>query len=318
MGFSAEPNVVCAQWISARHLLRHSTFTAIGGDVAGMRGHSFVHRIRCISAISELICLLRLGIAMAENSCSVQFDDVVQHFRVIQERPDTLREFFAKMAHRKATYRDFEALRHVSFRVSKGEMVGIIGRNGSGKSTILKIVAGVYTPTSGHVEVHGTVAPLIELGAGFHHELTGRENILLNALLLGLSKREVKEREAQIIAFAELGDFIDSPIKQYSSGMYMRLAFAVATEVDPDILIVDEILGVGDGGFRQKCFERILQFRSCGKTILFVSHDMSSVSRHCDRVLLIHNGELIEDGPSNRAIARYEELLTQTQPVSAC
>src|SRR5437016_14200808 len=135
MGFSAEPNVVCAQWISARHLLRHSTFTAIGGDVAGMRGHSFVHRIRCISAISELICLLRLGIAMAENSCSVQFDDVVQHFRVIQERPDTLREFFAKMAHRKATYRDFEALRHVSFRVSKGEMVGIIGRNRSEEHT---------------------------------------------------------------------------------------------------------------------------------------------------------------------------------------
>jgi len=253
---------------------------------------------------------------MTEEQWRVEFDDVVQRFRVIRERPDTLREFFAKLTRPQVAYHDFEALKHVSFRVSKGEMVGIIGRNGSGKSTILKIVAGVYTPTSGHVEVHGTVAPLIELGAGFHHELTGRENILLNALLLGLSKREVKEREAQIIAFAELGDFIDSPIKQYSSGMYMRLAFAVATEVDPDILIVDEILGVGDSGFRQKCFDRILQFRASGKTILFVSHDMSSVSQLCDRVLLINNGELMEDGPPNRVIARYEELLTQTQPAS--
>src|SRR5437870_5152247 len=255
---------------------------------------------------------------MAEDRCSVQFDDVVQRFRVIRERPDTLREFFARIRRQKATYHDFEALKHVTFRIAKGEMVGIIGRNGSGKSTILKVIAGVYAPSSGRVEVHGRIAPLIELGAGFHHELTGRENILLNGLLLGLSKRQVQEREERIVEFAELGDFIDSPIKQYSSGMYMRLAFSVATEVDPDILIVDEILGVGDGGFRQKCFERILQFRSCGKTILFVSHDMSSVSRHCDRVLLIHNGELIEDGPSNRAIARYEELLTQTQPVSAC
>src|SRR5262249_33259925 len=153
-----------------------------------------------------------------------------------------------------------------------GEMVGIIGRNGSGKSTLLKVVAGVYRPTAGRVDVKGSIAPLIELGAGFHHELTGRENILINGLLLGLSKREVQEREAQIIEFAELGDFIDAPIKQYSSGMYMRLAFAVATEVDPDILLIDEILAVGDGAFQGKCFDRIRRFRDDGKTILFVSH----------------------------------------------
>src|SRR6202521_2569765 len=166
----------------------------------------------------------------------------VQQISRITERPDTLREVFDKIRRRRINYQDFEAVKHVSFRISKGEVVGLIGRNGSGKSTILKIIAGVYTPTSGSVRVHGTVAPLIELGAGFHHELTGRENILLNGLLLGLTKREVGEREAQIIAFAELGDFIDSPIKQYSSGMYMRLAFSVAIEVDPDILVIDEIL----------------------------------------------------------------------------
>ena len=189
--------------------------------------------------------------------------------------------------------------------------MGIIGRNGSGKSTILKIIAGVYTPTSGEVMVNGSIAPLIELGAGFHHELTGRENILLNGLLLGLPKREVLSRESQIIEFAELGDLIDVPVKQYSSGMYMRLAFAIATEVNPDILLIDEILAVGDGEFRRKCFERIEQFRTLGKTILFVSHDLGGIRQFCERVLLLHGGELIEDGPADFVISRYEALLAQ-------
>jgi ABC-type polysaccharide/polyol phosphate transport system ATPase subunit len=161
------------------------------------------------------------------------------------------------------------------------------------------------------VAVNGSIAPLIELGAGFHHELTGRENILLNGLLLGLTKRDVLKRESQIIEFAELGDFIDVPVKQYSSGMYMRLAFAIATEVNPDILLIDEILAVGDGEFRRKCFERIEQFRTLGKTILFVSHDLSSIRQFCDRVLLLHGGELIEDGSTDFVISRYESLLSQ-------
>jgi len=254
---------------------------------------------------------------MTEGHCSVQFDDVVQRFRVIRERPDTLREFFAKLTRRKVAYHDFEALKHVSFRISKGEMVGIIGRNGSGKSTILKIIAGVYTPSMGRALVNGSIAPLIELGAGFHHELTGRENILLNGLLLGLSKREVLEREERIIEFADLGDFIDSPVKQYSSGMYMRLAFSVATEVDPDILIIDEILGVGDAGFRQKCFERILKFKASGKTILLVSHDTGTIRRFCDHVLLLNNGELLEDGTPHHVIACYEDLLGQVTPATS-
>jgi teichoic acid transport system ATP-binding protein len=254
---------------------------------------------------------------MAQYPYTIQFDDVVQRFRVIQERHDTLREAFARIRQRRTTYHEFEAVKHVSFRISKGEVVGIIGRNGSGKSTILKLVAGVYAPTLGRVEVHGTIAPLIELGAGFHHELTGRENILLNGLLLGLTKRQVQQREAKIIEFAELGEFIDSPIKQYSSGMYMRLAFSVATEVDPDILIVDEILSVGDGGFREKCLDRIRQFRDSGKTILMVSHDMATMSGFCSRLLLVHHGQLIEDGEPSGVVRRYQELLTNSEAAMA-
>ncbi len=254
---------------------------------------------------------------MSQQTHSIQFEDVVQRFRVIQERHDTLREAFAKIRRGRTTYHEFEAVKHVSFRISKGEVVGIIGRNGSGKSTILKLVAGVYTPTSGRVEVHGSIAPLIELGAGFHHELTGRENILLNGLLLGLSKRQVQEREAKMIEFAELGEFIDTPIKQYSSGMYMRLAFSVATEVDPDILIVDEILSVGDGGFREKCLDRIRQFRDSGKTILMVSHDMNIMSNFCSRLLLVHQGKLVEDGEPSGVVRSYQELLTSRQAAMA-
>src|SRR6266851_1990204 len=251
---------------------------------------------------------------MLYDSYSIEFQNVVQRFRRIRERPDTLREVFSKIVRRRQQFQIFEAVKQVSFAISKGETVGLVGRNGSGKSTILKIVAGVYAPSEGQVKVQGTIAPLIELGAGFHHELTGRENILLNGLLLGLTKRQVREREESIIEFAELGDFIDSPVKQYSSGMYMRLAFSVAIEVDPDILIIDEILGVGDAGFQAKCFERIEDFRRRGKTILLVSHSMDNVRKLCDRAMLVHAGRLVEDGAPERVIARYEELLGNRKP----
>jgi ABC-type polysaccharide/polyol phosphate transport system ATPase subunit len=246
---------------------------------------------------------------MTELEYSVVFENVVQRFRRIRERPDTVREVFAKIRRHRTNYLDFEALKKVSFQVMRGEMVGIVGRNGSGKSTILKIAAGVYTPTEGEVRTSGSIAPLIELGAGFHHELTGRENILLNGLLLGLRKKQIKEREENIIQFAELGDFIDSPVKQYSSGMYMRLAFSVAIEVDPEILIIDEILGVGDAGFRDKCFQRILEFKAARKTILFVSHEADTVRKYCDRALLMHNGRLLAEGRPDRVLASYDELL---------
>ncbi len=187
-----------------------------------------------------------------------------------------------------------------------------MGRNGSGKSTTLKIIAGVYTPTSGVVRVSGSVAALIELGAGFHPDLTGRENILLNGLLLGLTKQEIQACEQRILDFAELGEFIDSPIKQYSSGMFMRLGFAIATEVNPDILLMDEILAVGDAAFQEKCMARIDDFRRRGKTIVFVSHNMDAVRGICRRALLIHEGNLLADGPPDEVAARYEELLHQT------
>ncbi len=246
----------------------------------------------------------------------IAFQDVVQRFRVIRERPDTLREAFAKLHRRRTSVQDFEAVKHVSFEVAHGTTLGIIGRNGSGKSTILKIIAGVYRPSTGRVMVRGSVAPLIELGAGFHHELTGRENIMINGLLLGLSRREIQEREESIIDFAEIGDFIDSPIKQYSSGMYMRLAFSVATEVDPDILLIDEILAVGDAVFRQKCEKRIRAFREQRKTILMVSHDLNTMKDFCDRLLLIDQGELLEDGRPDYVIARYNDLIGQRTAVS--
>lgn len=238
------------------------------------------------------------------------FQNVVQRFRVIQERPDTLREAFTHLFRNRASYHNFDALKEVSFKIGDGEVVGIVGRNGSGKSTTLKIIAGVYRPTSGVVRVSGKVAALIELGAGFHPDLTGRENIVLNGLLLGLSKREIRERERRILDFAELGEFIDSPIKQYSSGMTLRLAFAVATEVDPDILLIDEILAVGDAAFQRKCLVRIDEFRR-RKTIVYVSHSAASVRELCSRALLLHEGMLLADGPVNEVMARYEELLQQ-------
>ena len=243
---------------------------------------------------------------MSSSSIPIRLENVTQRFRVIQERPDSLRELFSKFFRHESTFHDFDAVKNVSFEVSKGQMLGLIGRNGSGKSTLLKIIAGVYRPTSGTVQVKGSVAPLIELGAGFHHELTGRENILINGLLMGYSKREMQEREQRIVDFAAIGDFIDSPVKQYSSGMYMRLAFSVATEIDPEILLIDEILAVGDAPFRQKCFDRLQAFRKAGKTIVFVTHSMEQVATHCDRAILIDHGSIVAAGLPREVISIYE------------
>ena len=244
----------------------------------------------------------------------IAFENVVQRFRVIRERPDTLREAFTKIFRRHSSSYDFEALKGISFEVPDGQVLGIIGPNGSGKSTALKLIAGVYHPSSGAVRTSGTVAALIELGAGFHPDLTGRENITLNGLLLGLTKREIQQREPRIIEFADLGDFIDSPVKQYSSGMYVRLAFSVAVEVDPDILLMDEVTAVGDAAFQQKSLDRIQDFRRRGKTIVFVSHAMASVRSYCDRVLLLYRGNIVADGPPDKVIDRYMHLFEEPQP----
>ncbi len=205
-------------------------------------------------------------------------------------------------------YRDFHALNDVSFTIRRGEATGIIGRNGSGKSTLLQIITGTLQPTSGRVTVHGRVSALLELGSGFNPDFTGRENVYLNGSILGFSAKEMDERFASITAFAEIGDFIDEPVKTYSSGMMMRLAFAVAVNVQPDVLIVDEALSVGDVFFTQKCFERIREILAAGATLIFVSHDMASVQNLCNRGLLLNGGRLIHDGLPEECVTRYFSL----------
>lgn len=205
-------------------------------------------------------------------------------------------------------YREFWAVKNISFNVNRGETIGIIGRNGSGKSTLLQMICGTLEPTSGLVESRGRVAALLELGAGFNPEFTGRENVFMNATILGLSQDEIKSRFDDIAAFADIGEFIEQPVKQYSSGMYARLAFAVAINVDPDILVVDEALAVGDEPFQRKCFARIDKIKNNGGTILFVSHSGSTIINLCDRALLMHRGELQYEGKPKSAVFFSQKL----------
>ena len=199
----------------------------------------------------------------------------------------------------------FPALTDVSFTVPKGSTYGVIGRNGSGKSTALKLVAGITKPTSGVVEVKGRISALIELGAGFHPEISGRENVFINGIMLGLSKSEIRERFDEIVDFAELREFIDAPVKTYSSGMYMRLGFAVAIHVDPDVLLVDEVLAVGDEGFTHKCLDKFAEFRRRGKTILLVTHSLALVERFCDEALWLDGGQAMSHGDPKRVVGAY-------------
>jgi ABC-type polysaccharide/polyol phosphate transport system ATPase subunit len=207
----------------------------------------------------------------------------------------------------------FSALNNVSITVAKGSTYGVIGRNGSGKSTALKLVAGITKPTSGTVRVSGRVSALIELGAGFHPEISGRENVFINGIMLGLSKRQIQDRFAQIVDFAELSDFIDAPVKTYSSGMYMRLGFAVAIHVDPDVLLVDEVLAVGDEGFTHKCLDKFAEFRRRGKTILLVTHSLSLVERFCDEALWLDSGAARAHGDPKRVVDAYLTAVERTE-----
>ncbi|MEM6484782.1 MAG: ABC transporter ATP-binding protein [Pseudomonadota bacterium] len=217
----------------------------------------------------------------------------------------TLKETLVRYVSGRQTYDDFWAVQKVSFDVNPGEAVAIIGRNGSGKSTLLKIVAGVFEPTSGFCEVAGSVAPLIELGAGFNGELTGRENVFLNGAILGRSREHMEERYDAIVEFAELEGFMDTPVKNYSSGMYTRLGFAIATDINAEILLIDEILGVGDEAFQAKSFKRIEQHLEANKTLLFVSHNAASVQHICKRAVLLDNGHLVADGAVDEVLAEY-------------
>jgi len=204
-------------------------------------------------------------------------------------------------------------LQHVSFSVPKGSTFGVIGRNGSGKSTALKLVAGITKPTSGRVTVQGRISALIELGAGFHPEITGRENVFINGIMLGLSKREVEDRFDDIVDFAELRDFIDAPVKTYSSGMYMRLGFAVAIHVDPDVLLVDEVLAVGDESFTHKCLDKFGEFRRRGRTVLIVTHSLSLVERLCDEAVWLDAGEKQSEGDPKRVVGAYLTAVDQAE-----
>ncbi len=214
---------------------------------------------------------------------------------------------------RKNRFQEHMALDHVSFEVKKGETVGIIGTNGSGKSTILKIITGVLNPTKGNITVEGRISALLELGAGFNMEYTGIENVYLNGMMMGFSREEMDERLEGILSFADIGNFVNQPCKTYSSGMFVRLAFAVAINIDPEILIVDEALSVGDVFFQAKCYKKFEDFKAQGKTILFVSHDISSVAKYCDRVILLNKGNKLSEGEPKETIELYKKVLLKQE-----
>ena len=249
------------------------------------------------------------------SDIAVDVIDVSKTFRLYHEKYYSLKERVLHLGNN--PYEDFSALKNISFEVAEGQTVGILGRNGSGKSTLLKCMSGILQPTKGKIVVRGALAALLELGAGFQPELSGRENIFLNASLLGLSTKEVESRFDEIVAFAELENFIDNQVKYYSSGMYVRLGFAVAVNVDPDILVVDEVLAVGDENFQRKCMGRIKEFQEDGRTILFVTHSPDLVRVICDRAVVLSSGEMLGYASAAEAVKIYHDHLLTLAPGSA-
>ena len=243
-----------------------------------------------------------------QDNLAIKVDNVSMHFNMSSEKLDSLKEYFIKLVKRQLHFKDFVAVNNISLEIEKGEVFGIVGTNGSGKSTLLKIISGILTPTTGSVEINGVIAPLIELGAGFDGDLTARENIYLNGAILGYSKAFIQEHFDRIVDFAELRDFLDVPIKNYSSGMVARIAFAIATIIKPDILIVDEILSVGDFLFQQKCEQRISELMAGGTTVVIVSHSIEQIERLCDRVLWIEKGDKRMLGKTSEVCEAYRNL----------
>ncbi len=241
----------------------------------------------------------------AEQPVAVEVSNVSMRFNLAKEKLDSFKEYMIKFFQGKLSFNEFYALSDVSVTVHRGEIFGIIGLNGSGKSTLLKVIAGVFKPTTGSVKVNGNIAPLIELGTGFDPDLTGRENIFLNGCVLGYSEAFLKEKFNEIVEFAELSDMIDVPVKNYSSGMVSRLAFAVATVVEPDILISDEVLSVGDFLFTKKCEDRINSLIKNGTTVLLVSHDINQIERMCNRAAWIKNGKIVMIGGTKELCEAY-------------
>lgn len=261
--------------------------------------------------LSETSAANKVGLSEAqrdleENEVVISARSLGKRYAIYDSPKDKLKEVF--FFGRRNYHRDFWALRDVSFDIRRGETVGIIGRNGSGKSTLLQILCGTLAPTVGTVEIRGRVSALLELGSGFNPEFTGKENVYMNAAILGLSKEEIDSRYQSIVDFADIGAFIDQPVRKYSSGMYVRLAFSVAINVDPDILVIDEALAVGDEIFQRKCFSRMSDIRANGATILFVSHSASIVIELCDRAVLLDAGEAILRGSPKVVVSRYHQL----------
>lgn len=240
-----------------------------------------------------------------DNNTVISVHDATVRFNMASERIDNLKEYFVKLLQGKLMFKEFLALQNISFEVKAGESWGIIGTNGSGKSTLLKLICGILKPYKGSVGVNGSIAPLIELGAGFDGELTARENIFLNGAVMGHDERFMQDHYDEIVEFAELKDFMEMPIKNYSSGMSARLGFSIATIVKPDILICDEVLAVGDMAFQQKCQRRMAEMRDSGTTLLFVSHAMSTVEEICEKCLWLDHGVVREQGDSHTVIQDY-------------
>ncbi|MGK9252810.1 ABC transporter ATP-binding protein [Paenibacillus humicus] len=242
---------------------------------------------------------------------AVTVEGVTKTFRIYKERASTLKERLIRKDRNR--FDSFLALDNVSLTIKKGSTVGLMGRNGSGKSTLLKLLTGILYPDQGTIRMKGKVSSLLELGAGFHPDFTGRENIYMNASILGLSKREINRKLNDIILFSELGKYIENPVKNYSSGMYMRLAFSIAIMVEPDILLIDEVLAVGDAAFQQKCMDQLIKLKRNGTTIVFVSHDLGAMEKLCDRVVWISKGKIVEDGSPRKTIDKYLSFLAEEE-----
>ena len=238
-----------------------------------------------------------------KNKYAIKVENVSKEFKLIYDKPFTLKERLVFW--NKTKVGKYQVLKNVSLNIKKGETIALIGVNGSGKSTLLKLMTKIIYPTSGNININGKLTSLLELGAGFHPDFTGRENIYFNASIFGLTASEIDKRISEIINFSELGDFIDSPVRTYSSGMYMRLAFSVAINVDADILLIDEILAVGDQHFQDKCFSKLQELKSSGKTIVIVSHSLGAIKQLCDRAIWIYEGEIRMDGKTNKVVDEY-------------
>lgn len=236
----------------------------------------------------------------------IRAKNISMRYLMTYDRIQSIKEYMVQLVKRKIKYEEFWALKDVSFEIEKGEVVGIIGHNGAGKSTLLKVISGILKPTSGELEVNGNIVPMLELGSGFDHDLTGRENIFLNGAILGYTEMYLKEKYDEIVEFSELGKFIDVPIRNYSSGMLMRLAFSIATVVQPEILIVDEILAVGDASFQEKSKARMLELMGGGTTVLFVSHSLDQIREMCDRVIWLEHGNMRMIGETKTVCDSYQ------------